>query len=387
MIRIDEHGGMSSCDILFLIRSMSRGGAERQLSLLARALQARGLKVAVAVFYAGGPLERELHEAGVEVVDLKKVGRWSNLGVMLRLLEIVRERRPSVLHSYTPTPNVMAILIKPWLRREGCAVACGIRTALTNAWRYTKLGGAVGLLQMALLPRADCVISNSARALNGLGKRVPPRHTFAIPNGVEHERFRFSEGARASQRVAWGLAPSALAIGLVGRLDPQKNHFLLVDAVNSIRVRRPEAVIVFVGTGSMVYQKEVQAHAERLGVASRIIWAGPSDDLSSVYSALDVLCLCSVTEGFPNVVAEAMCAGLPCVATDVGDVAELMGDCGWVVRQGDVRALAQKLLESCEAIRGWDRDRPRRRMVEQFSVERLADRTLEALSPFLGKSA
>lgn len=366
---------------------MGRGGAERQLSLLARALQARGLKVAVAVFYAGGPFEPELRDAGVEVVDLQKAGRWSNLGTSRRLLGFVRQRRPRVLHSYMPTPNVMALLLRPWLVSEGCAVVCGVRTALANAWRYTKLGGAVGFLHMALLPLADRVISNSSRALNGLGKWVPLGHAFAIPNGVECERFLFSEDARAKQRAAWGLAPSAVAVGLVGRLDPQKNHFLIVDAVHSIRIERPEIVVVFVGNGSLAYQQQVEAHAERLGMASRILWAGPSDDLSAVYSALDILSLCSVTEGFPNVVAEGMCAGLPCVATDVGDVAELMGECGWVVPSGDAHALAQALLQSCDALPAWDREHPRRRMVEQFSVDRLADRTLAALAPFLDKPA
>ena len=375
------------CDVLFLIRSMGRGGAERQLSLLARALQARGLKVAVAVFYAGGPLERELHDAGVEVLDLQKAGRWSNLGVARRLLVFVRQRRPRVLHSYMPTQNVMALLLHPWLRRNGCVVACGIRTALPNAWRYTKLGGVVDLVQRTLIPVAERVICNSSRAMQGFGKRVDPRHGFVIPNGVEYERFCYSTDARTSQRVAWGLKPSTIAVGLVGRLDPQKNHRLLVDALHSIRNERPDVILVFVGSGSKAYQEEVQAHAERLGMAPRILWAGPSDDLSAVYSSLDILCLCSVTEGFPNVVAEAMCVGLPCVATDVGDVAELMGDCGWVVPSGDAHALAQALLRACEALPSWDRERPRRRMVEQFSVDKLAERTLAALAPFLDTSA
>lgn len=377
---------MRRCDVLFLIRSMGRGGAERQLSLLARALQARGLKVAVAVFYANGSFECELHDAGVEVLYLEKTGRWANLGVIRRLQAFVRQRRPRVLHSYMPAQNVMALLLRPWLRRHGCAVACGIRTALPNAWRYTKLGGAVDLLQMALMPHADRVISNSSRALIGLGKRVTPGHGFAIPNGVEDERFRFSGEARASQRAAWGLEQGAVAVGLVGRLDPQKNHRLLIDALRLIRSDRPEVVVVFVGDGSAMYRAEVQAHAESLSMASRILWVGSSADLSAVYSALDILCLCSVTEGFPNVIAEAMCAGLPCVATDVGDVTELMGDCGWVVPSGDAHALAQGLLQACHALRSWDRDRPRRKMVEQFSVEKLADRTLAALAPYLGGS-
>lgn len=378
---------MQRCDVLFLIRSMDRGGAQRQLSLLARALHARGLKVTVAVFYAGGPLERELHDAGVEVLDLEKDGRWSNLGVIRRLQGFVRQRRPHVLHSYMATQNVLALAFRSWLKRHGCAVACGIRTALPNAWNYSKVAGMIDAMQSALLPRADRVISNSVRALEGFGVRVASAKAFVIPNGVECERFVFSSEKRASQRAAWGGDEVTPLLGLVGRLDPRKCHNLLVDAAHQAGNGMSNARLVFVGDGSTMYREEVQAHAESLGMSSRILWAGSSDDLSAVYSALDILCLCSVTEGFPNVVAEAMCAGLPCVATDVGDVAELMGDCGWVVPSGDAHALAQALLQVCHALPSWDRERPRRRMVEQFSVDKLADRTLAALAPYLGGPA
>ena len=378
---------MVPCDVLFVIRSMGRGGAERQLSLLARTLQARGLNIAVAVFYAGGALEQELHDAGVEVLDLKKSGRWSNVDVIRRLMRFVRERRPRVLHSYMPTQNVTALLLKPWLAYHGCTVVCGIRTALSNAWRYSKLGGVVDLLQKILMPLADRVISNSTRALRGLGRWVLPGRGFAIPNGVEYERFVFSTGKRAGQRDAWNVGNGEVLLGLVGRLDPQKNHRLLLDALSLVGDGMPNVRLVFVGDGPSEYREAMQGHADALGLASRVLWAAASDDLSAVYSALDLVCLSSVTEGFPNVIAEAMCVGLPCVATDVGDVAELMGDCGWVVPSGDAPALADALLQAYRALPGWDRERPRARMVRDFSVDALADRTLAALAPFLGKDA
>ena len=378
---------MLRLDVLFLIRSMGRGGAERQLSLLARALQARGLKVAVAVFYVGGELEQELHDAGVEVFDLKKGGRWSNVGVVRRLIKIVRERRPCVLHGYMQIQNIMILLLKPWLKRWDCAVVCGIRTAIRNNWHYSKLGGVLDVIHMLLLPLADRVISNSALALTGLDGHVAPGCGFVVPNGVECERFVFSTGKRAGQRDAWNVTESGVLLGLVARLDPKKNHRLLLDALSLAGDGMPNVRLVFVGDGPADYRKVVQKYAEALGVASKVLWADASDDLSAVYSALDIVCLSSVTEGFPNVIAEAMCAGLPCVATDVGDVADLMGDCGWVVPSGNAPALADALLQAYRAMPGWDRERPRARMVRDFSVDALADRTLAALAPFLRKTA
>jgi glycosyltransferase involved in cell wall biosynthesis len=375
------------CDILFLIRSMGRGGAERQLSLLARAMSARGLRVVVAVFYAGGPLERELHEAGVEVLDLKKRGRWSNVDVSRRLMRFVRERRPKVLHSYMPTQNLLALVHLPKLSRLHCAVVCGIRVASLDAWKYGLVAGMVDWIHRLSLKAADLVISNSARALKELHGYVQAGRGISIPNGVECDRYNYSATARSSQRTAWGVGPDEILLGLVGRLDPQKNHALLIQALAVAADDLRRVRVVFVGDGPSKYRADVAAQAESSGVAHRILWAGPSDDLSTTYSALDMLCLCSVTEGFPNVVAEAMCVGLPCVSTDVGDAAHLVGGCGWVVPPNDPIALAAALVQASNSLPTWDRVGPRRRMMQQFSIDALADRTLAALAPFLSRRA
>lgn len=364
---------------------MGRGGAERQLSLLARALSARGLHIVVAVFYAGGALERELHEGGVEVLDLKKSGRWSNVAIIRTLMSFVRERRPRIFHSYMVTQNLMALTLRPWLARKGCAVVLGIRTALPNAWRYSKMVGLADFVQSVLLTRADLVISNSRAALLGLPGRASGK-AVAIPNGVECERYAYEATKRRVTRNAWHLGADSVLIGVVGRLDPQKNHTLLIDAMKLAGDVLDQANLIFVGDDDLGYGNAVRSYAADAGMASRIVWVGAADDMSAVYSALDVLCLCSVTEGFPNVLAEAMCVGLPCVTTDVGDAADLVGDRGWVVPPGDARALADALIQSYHALPGWNREWPRARVVDQFSVDALADRSLRALAPFLGKA-
>ncbi|MEP7152705.1 MAG: glycosyltransferase, partial [Nitrospira sp.] len=99
--------------VLFLIRSLSYGGAERQLVLLARGLSERGHDVAVALFYSGGPLEKDLCEAGIRIRPLNKGGRWEVFGFLFRLTQILREERPDVLHSYLWGANLMTAFLKP----------------------------------------------------------------------------------------------------------------------------------------------------------------------------------------------------------------------------------------------------------------------------------
>lgn len=371
------------CDVLFLIRSLGRGGAERQLSLLARRMHAHGLKVVVAVFYTGGEFELELKDAGVELLDLRKSGRWSNLAVLKRLRAFVRRRHPRILHAYMPPQNLMALLLRPWLSTQDCAVVCGIRTALPNSWRYDLASGLADFIQVLLLSRADRIISNSALALKQLRGRIGEDLGVVIPNGMECERYEFDAVGRSQWRAGLGCREEDVLIGLVGRLDPIKNHALLIDAISLMKEGSPQLRLVFVGEGTSEYREQLQAYARKQNVESRILWVGPSDEMAAIYSALDILCLCSRFEGFPNVLAEAMCVGLPCVTTDVGDARILVGDCGWVVPPGDPQALAHHLLEASHALPTWNRGRPRDRVMEHFSADELLDRTLDALSPWL----
>lgn len=372
-------------DVLFLIRSLGRGGAERQISLLARGLNERGLKVAIVVFYSGGGLEDELNSAGVPILSLRKAGRWSNIAATKRLLDIVRRHRPRVLHSYMATQNVQALLLKPILSLYGCRVVCGIRTSPKPAWKYDKGIGVVTLLQFILLQFSDAVISNSKAALKHINSNVPFKRVFVIPNGVDAEKFRFSEYARLQQREKWNVKDGDVVIGLVGRIDAQKNHRLLVEAFKILSAESTDLKLVFVGDGTIDAKSSVLNYVRQMGLESKVIWAGVSTNLVSTYSALDILCLSSTIEGFPNVLAEGMCCGLPCVSTDVGDAREVIGECGWVVQPNNALALAEGLEKARRALSGWDRNEPRSRMTEHFTVDLLVYRTWNALSPLIHK--
>lgn len=378
----------SRLDVLFLIRSMGRGGAERQLSLLARAMQARGLRVAVAVFYGGGALEGELRDAGVEVVDLKKAGRWSNIGMLRRLVVAVRKYRPRIFHSYMPTQNIVALLLKSWLKRNNCAVVCGVRAAKLNFKDYGLALYCLSSIHVAFLKRADLVIFNSSRCLSEFGSSIRSGFGVCVPNGIDQSRFAYIPQRRNELRGKWGVPDTRVLIGLVGRLHPEKNHKLLLEALAQGDSMLSHVDLVFVGESKMLeYSNALAEYARKIGLGSRLIWAGAVDNMSTVYSSLDALCLCSLSEGFPNVLGEAMSAGLPCITTDVGDAAMLVGDCGWVVPPGDRSALVDALVAVCRALPTWDRTRPLRRVEAEFSVDALTNRTITALTPYLGDGA
>jgi glycosyltransferase involved in cell wall biosynthesis len=172
-------------------------------------------------------------------------------------------------------------------------------------------------------------------------------------------------------------------VGVVARLDPMKGHSVFLEAAARVSARTPEVRFALVGAGEPGYEAQLRSHAERLGLASRVRWIAPGLDMRAVYNALDLLVLPSrFGEGFPNVVAEAMACGTPCVATDVGDARVVLGDCGSIVPVEDPNALAAAIEQALD-LPGEERtrlaQRARERIMSRFSTRALAERTADVL--------
>lgn len=375
---------MKRCDVLFLVRSLNAGGAERQLVLLAKMLQQQGLDVAVAQFYGGGIFAGDLLSSGVPLYDLRKRGRWSNFIFLWRLWKLVRLLRPRIAHGYLSVPNLILLLMKPVLKVHGTAVVCGVRASSVDLSMYDAVATNVDTLHRWALKFSDSVICNSSAGLRYVRRSLADsRRLHLVDNGIDCEAFRYTVTGRNRLRELWAVSENIPLIGLVGRHDPVKDHKLFLRAAARIVDQLPEARFAIVGGEDANFTPELERLAEELGISEKVIWAGHQSDLSAVYSAIDVLCLCSHSEGFPNAVAEAMCCGLPCVCTDVGDVRRLLGDTGWVIEGRDPNELADALQRAIANLPRWNREHPRRRIVENFSVDQLADRTLAVLAPLL----
>ena len=144
--------------VVFLIRSLGVGGAERQLIEVARGLRSRGLGVAVATFYDGGRWHQELLDAGIEVVPLGKRGRWDVLGLLLALWRLVRRFRPDIIHGYMDFANLAASVVG---RLSGAHVVWGVRSSdvdFSDYDRFSKLGF---LVSVWLSRTADLIVFNS----------------------------------------------------------------------------------------------------------------------------------------------------------------------------------------------------------------------------------
>jgi len=199
-----------------------------------------------------------------------------------------------------------------------------------------------------------------------------------IPNGLDLARFTPVDVARrGTVRHVLGLPEGLKVIGHLGRPDPQKDHATLLKVFARVAAQRKDVCLLLAGLDlehGSPYLDGLLARTKTSGLVNRIMALGQRDDVPDLMAVMDVFFLSSTGEAFPNVVVEAMACGTPCVVTDVGDSAEIVGDAGWTASPGDVGALADALLEALgeqaetHALR---RQRARRRIEENFSIERM----------------
>ncbi len=369
--------------IMFLVRSLDLGGAQRQLTALAVGLQKRGHDVTVVTFYDGGTFAAEMTCAGVRHVSLAKRGRWDFLGFAFRYVRCLRAERPEILHGYLPTANIIVALSRgPAVGR--LEIIFGIRASDMQLDRYDWMARLSYRVEAHLSRFADCIISNSRRGLTtAIERGMQAKRAVVIPNGIDVERFRPDVGKRFAIRAELGVEESELLIGLPARFDPMKDHATFLTALRRLADHGQEFSFLLVGAGTGQDNKPLNALVEARQLQERAYRLGPRVDMPAIMAALDIVCLSSAFgEGFSNVLGESMAAGVPCVATDVGDARQIIGDTGEIVPAEDPAALADgigrlidRLIEDPVALRADARSR----IVENFSVEKMIDRTIAVL--------
>lgn len=383
-----EHGSQSGHfttggrRIALLIRSLDYGGAETQTIVLANGLASSGHPVSLFVMYRGGLLLERLSPA-VKVRCLEKRGRWDVVGFLRRVSSALAEEKPDLLYAFMPVANLLACVAR--LRSPKLRVIWGVRASDVDLAHYDWLSRLTYWFERRFSRFPDLIVSNSkAGRRHAVAQGFPANHRFiVIPNGIDVERFRPYPVLRDAVRAEWGVSPEETLVGIVGRLDPMKDHPTFLEAAAILAGQKQGMRFVSVGAGPPDYAARLREQACRLGLEGKMIWAGPRADLPSVYNALDLLVSSSAFgEGFSNVLGEAMACGVPCIATDVGDAREILGDVGIVVPRCDPEALAAGIMalldrlsfERASLCRGG-----RQQISENFSVETLVERTKAAL--------
>ncbi len=363
--------------ITFLIRALNLGGAQSQMSLLAQELQKRGHEVSVIAFY-DGVHKQALLASGVTVHTLKR-GRWDILGFLWRLVRLVRSQSPDVLYGYLATCNLLTSFLRLFTPKTKSV--WGVRTANLKLEYYDWLARCLSFIEMKLAGLASLVIVNSqAGRRHIIAEGVPAKKIVVIPNGIDGNRFYPDSPAREKTRAAWKITNDEILLGIVGRIDPIKEHRVFLTAAHQLRQVYPKARFICIGESvNQHYQASLSELSKNLQLQQSVIWTGAQYDMLGIYNALDILTNASSSEGFSNVIGEAMACGIPCVVTDVGDSALIVGETGIVVPANDASALLEGWVTCLRQIRQEAAKPARQRIVKNFSVHELVEQTEAAL--------
>lgn len=369
--------GGTGMRVLIAMAGLERGGAERQAVELATNLVRRGHVVTVWVPYAGQFYERQLAAAGVEIIRGHATGRpvaasgmpWVRGRVTntLSLVRALRAGRFDVVYTFESELGVLSTLAGPLHRTP---IIWGVRHSNPGAGILTPM------LETVLSRSVAQVIANSEAGKRVLlRRRFPSRKVGVIQNGINTERFRIDPAWRRERRAEFGLSDETYAIGVVGRLAPSKDHENFLRAARIVAQAMPSARFLVVGQDQDGRLAHLKALSRELGISDRIIWTGVRADVEEVMNALDLCVLSSVSgEGFPNVVAEALACGTPCVATDVGDAALIVDAPDLSVPVEAPELLADAILEQVRRGPGCPEQR-RRRIVALWGVDSMVDKT------------
>lgn len=333
------------------------------------------------MYYSGGELAQHL-DIAIPLLSLDKRGRRDALGFFLRLYRLIRRSEPDVIYSFLASSNVVGVMLKPFF--PGLRIVWGMRSSLKDPASLDWVERSVFWMERHSSPFADLAIYNSedlSKSWDALG--FPQEQACVIPNGFDTQYFRPDPNARYGVRDEWGIPREERVFGIVGRLNPVKDHPTFLQAARRLTQLRDNVHFVIVGDGNDSYKHEIRRLSKKLGLTEYVTWVGFRSNMPAVYNALDVLVSASTGESFPNTVGEAMACGTPCVVTDVGDSRWLVGDTGIVVSPRDPEALARAMDRSLIDLDDVDRQRIRARIVERFSLDRLVENTDRALRSLL----
>ncbi|MBF6616456.1 MAG: glycosyltransferase [Candidimonas sp.] len=337
-----QQGGLR---VVHIISGLGLGGAETVLHRLVTAPTQPDTHIVVSMGDAGvfGP---RLQAAGIPVHTLHMRGPKAALNGLWRLFHLLRELRPDVVQTWMYHADLVGGLIArlagiravSWgIRNSGADLHKSSPSARVLSWLCARVSGSVPAVIVS------CA-ENAARRHQQWGYRAD--RMLVIPNGYDLSRWQADAIARGQARQQWGVSSDTPVIGSVARWNPLKDHHNLLAAFSQSLDSYPHMRCVLIGQGMDESNAELCGLLDRYGLRDKVILLGRRDDVPALINGLDVHVLSSRAEGFPNVVAEAMAAGVACVVTDVGDAAMMVDDAGWVAPAQDASALAAAINQA-----------------------------------------
>lgn len=360
--------------VLHVITGLAVGGAEMALYRLILEFRGSGYSHTVVVLTPGGSMYARFVASGIKLIVLDV--RRAPLSDLLRLYRLIRTLRPDIVQTWLYHADFLGGLAARMAGNRN--VIWGIRTTDVDGGcaRTTSYIRQLCASLSRWVPAAIvCVAEAARRSHSRLG--YDASRMVVVGNGFDLEALTSGHQGRAAIRGKYGFKADDIVVGTLGRFNLDKDHASFVNAAGQLAARHPRLRFLMVGKDLDAGNDELMRWIAATGHAARFVLLGERSDVAACLAAMDIFCLSSRTEAFPNVVGEAMAMGLPCVATDVGDVAVLMADTGVLVPKADPDALARGVA-GLMALAAEDRERlgqkARERIGALFTMDCMRER-------------
>lgn len=330
--------------IVHVITCLGDGGAEGALYRLCK--HSRENDHIVISLSDEGKYGKLLRTESIKVFALNMRTNLPSPFAFFNLVKLIKIHEPDIVQTWMYHADFLGSIAAYILRIK--TIIWGIRHTTLNP-NYTKKST---IFIAKLLSRMSSwlpayIVVNSEKAINQheiYGYDRTKMHF--IPNGYNLSQFTSNKDEARDLREELRVAPDIALIGTVGRYHPEKNHANLLSAIKILCTRGISVMCLFVGKNLDKNNTALVEKIKILGIENSVILLGQRSDIPAVMNALDLFVLPSSGEAFPNVVAEAMACETPCVVTDVGDAAKIVGDTGWVVPSNDAKALAASIQQA-----------------------------------------
>jgi glycosyltransferase involved in cell wall biosynthesis len=360
--------------VLHVINTLSAGGAELHLLTLCRYLKRNNIEPVVACLrenvQGSRSLRLDFDRADIKVIDLDADSRFDSR-IFARVAGLLTAQRPDILHTHLPRADLAGAFAH--FLHPSVVWVCSVHAIYSADWsgRWS-----IPLIRM-LWRRTDKVlcISNAVRdwlVRNGM----PLDKTKVIHYGIEPEPFLHPS---SDLRAKWRL-DGRIVIGSIGRIEPRKGHQYLIEAMPELCRRFPNVVLLIAGHDPWGYAKTLRQLMARLNVENKVRIVGFQSDIVSFLHAIDVFAFATTSEGFGQVLVEAMAAGKPVVASNVAPLTEIAddGQTALLVEPESPAAFAAALTRILSAPTGRHPmvERAQQRVNHYFTAERMTQETI-----------
>ena len=287
----------------------------------------------------------KIEKLGIKVHALKMNKSFGSMVKFISLVGLLKKIKPQIVHTRLYHGNLIGGLAAKFAGIDN--ILWGIYQS-NLSFKCNKLSTLMIMRLCALMSRSlpKYIFTNSSSAIySHVAVGYDKRKFLNVPNGFDTKEFKPDKKLRNSVIQEFGFSVGTPIVGVVARFDPQKNHMGFIDAVIEVKKIFPNVQFILVGPGVVTTNKKLFDAYSTAGLKDNVRFLGSRNDIVRLINSFDVLALPSLGESFPNILGEAMSCSVPCVVTDVGESAHIVGDPNRVSNPNDMIGFGKLIIK------------------------------------------